>query len=384
MVYSPSMAKRKAPNHGLPWKKQKLRTYNNSTMSTNGAHNAFQQLGELIKAYDGNRAENAVTQRQVDTNNKTVSMYQRKKRKPVSRRTKVKRKIKRRFAKKVKKVLTNKSRWNYHTMNFTNNANFNSTIGNRFTDQVAIATDGYPGLTLTKGELSGGANSDLITAVSRAALATESINGVEQNTIASNFRAYFKAKMTNTLFIRGEPDLVDPEIIVDTYTDANPMIIDVYQCVAARNITEASYAHPYTAWVTLCGLVVGEMQSITPVGMQQSSLYNKGAVPWQTAGWSKYWKVESVTRHRLTDQSSPVTWSTYSKGWYSKVKWDGKYAVKGITKACMVIVAPIEHVVDRLGLNMTMSSDKHFQYKIPGNVGGADNMSITYTSQATM
>jgi len=344
---------------------------------TGAPDNTINNIRNIMELFGGERADNATTVRQTDSNNKTVSMYKRKKKKKVSKRTKVKRKIKRRFTKKVKNVLTARSKWNYHTLNFTNDLVWTQALNDKFTTQHVCLTNTSPGCILAKGALSylGGTNNDLLVAISRAQLGTESIAGTEQNTLVGNFRCYFKATLKNVLFSRGPGNPAAP-----FWDETNPLIIDVYLCTAAKNITEELHATPYQSWNTLHIGSGADVHTITPSTMTGMLAAHKGNTPSMCAGFSKYWKIDQVTRHRLTDLSSGINFTCSTRGWYDTKKWAGKYAIGGITKAYMVVVAPVQLDSHPTNINMAWGSDKHFQYKVPGNIGGSDNMSISFTS----
>jgi len=114
----------------------------------------------------------------------------------------------------------------------------------------------------------------------------------------------------------------------------------LYECVAATDIADATYANPVIALLTLNN-AFNEFQTATDAG----ELYARGTEPTDCPGFGKYWKILTKYKVRIpfatNINNATQTFKMHSKPYmrYGQ-RFNGKWAVKGLTKYFMMIVEP--------------------------------------------
>lgn len=143
-----------------------------------------------------------------------------------------------------------------------------------------------------------------------------------------------------------------------------PVVIDIYECYAARDINLLAYNTPTAAWATLLAELVNNP---TDVGTQSATQIINGQTPYDCPNFGKYWGIRKKTRILLP----PLNTSEY-------MLWGGKFtlngskfndyvAVKGISKGLLIIGG----IGDNTGitssgqiLRTVVNSTYHFKYEV--------------------
>lgn len=260
------------------------------------------------------------------------------------------------FKKKVKKVFTKFLPWSTYTDNLVNRyhittaPNASATVQDVFglgasAEQLLVAY----GTILDAG----------LKDVSHIVAISNSYGHVEDNAAAvpstvnpPNFnfvKFYFKVRM--------EFDIICQNVEV---TDSNPLYMDIYECVANRNINDVNYANPGQAW-SQC-----HADNLDPATFGTDTVDYPGArgnVPQEAPGFSKWWKVTQVTRIRIAS-AAPYHYKLFTGGLWDVRKYANLYCVKGITKGIIIVAAPIQLITKPSAYDISVSGvSKHFKFK---------------------
>lgn len=160
------------------------------------------------------------------------------------------------------------------------------------------------------------------------------------------------------------------------YSASNPLITDIYECVAARNMNagDAAYLSPQEAFQQC----VADGQTLS--GRTVPTQDFKGMTPFNVPNFGKYWKILTVTRVSLV-YNTVTHFKVHTRGVYSKRKFENNYCLKGVTKAVMFISEPTFQFALPATYNFNVSGIQNITtYKIPPkfNSGGiAATTSIT-------
>lgn len=115
------------------------------------------------------------------------------------------------------------------------------------------------------------------------------------------------------------------------------IFIDIYECVASSNVTDANYNSARLAWLNALALNI-ESDAIAARTNLLSTM--SGCTPYQAPGFAKYWKIIKKTRV-LAGPGSKTNYTYFTKGRNVKVaKTLGQYATKGLTKDLIIVVNP--------------------------------------------
>lgn len=129
---------------------------------------------------------------------------------------------------------------------------------------------------------------------------------------------------------------------------------DLYECVAARDISDSDYANPAITWNTLM------LYAATSSGAISGSQTIRGSEPTDCPNFGKYWKILKKTKVRIPNNgianNAYQTFKMYGKPhlWQGQTAQD-KWAIKGITKYFMLIFEP-EQIGNRYGVSESVVS----------------------------
>lgn len=113
--------------------------------------------------------------------------------------------------------------------------------------------------------------------------------------------------------------------------------MDVYECVAASDITDALFSSARLAWAQALILNAQADQLLARTTLLPTM---SGSTPYQAPGFAKYWKVIKKTRV-LCGPSSKTNYTYFTKPKYiNNSKIIGQYATKGLTKDLIIITNP--------------------------------------------
>lgn len=318
----------------------------------------------ITKATGGDRfikPQNEDTRHNLNSTYNAASLYsraktRRNKRKVTPRQRRIKFK-KRKFNRKVKKVV--QKMWPISQMHirFTDGLDITSTVQNNFIVQDVFGAGFTQALQLATGPLNDTAQKDLHLVAEQMETAgyvegSVAKSGNTKNTEMMKF--WFKAKMNLSILC-----------LNNEYTNDNPLIIDIYECTAAKNIKDINYRSPASAWTQ--ELAEKNLSHDTLAGI---SATNKGMTPQMTKGFSSYWKVDKVTRVRIASLA-PFDIELNTSGIYSEKLHDNTYAIGGITKGLIIVAAPTYVRTNPASWSFHIRGiNKHFKYRpIPeGNV----------------
>ena len=279
----------------------------------------------------------------------------RKKRK-LSAAVKKKKIVARTFKKKVKKVLTKFVPWSTYTFNGNTNYNITGTPNSSITQQDVWGAGALnSNILLAYGSITDGTLIDVthITGI------TESYGHVENN--ATNVPTPvnpFNSSMVKFYYrVRMEFDIYCQNVEIN---DANPLYIDIYECVAARNITDVNYASPGQAW-TQCHADNADKATFTTDTVDYPNA--RGNTPAEAPGFSLWWKICQVTRIRIAT-SAPYHYKMFTGGLWDVRKNQGLYCVKGQTKGIILVGCPIQTLTLPVTWNIHVGgTSKHFKFK---------------------
>lgn len=249
----------------------------------------------------------------------------------LSRRAKTVRRKRVRFSKKIRKIVKQSSKWNWFKGNRVNGwDHFNVPYANFGTLQTG--QDVFPEALTASWQLMAlpGPQASNATAAWHIRQQMNDMGHIEDGILVSDTNiGDTKTKMLMTS--RWEGQLVQSRA---EYTNAFPLWIDIYEFVAVKNITDIEYSTPQRAWNTIL------QDYKAPTAEALNSQYTKGTRPTDNDLLAKWWKVSQITRVRMVD-STRFQYDMNTSGTYSHAVHSLCYAMAGITKALMLIVAPI-------------------------------------------
>lgn len=288
----------------------------------------------------------------------STSLYSktgRKKRK-LSAAVKKRKVVARKFTKKVKKVLTKFVPWSTYTFNSNSTYAITGVPNASITQQdVWGAGSSSAQLLVGYGLILDGGLRDVshITAIAdsyghvedSAAAVPTAVNPLNSNMI----RFHWTVRMELDLYCQ------NTEI-----NDANPLYVDIYECVANANITDIDYANPGQAW-TQCHANNADKATFGTDTVDYPNA--RGNTPFNCPGFSKYWKICQVTRIRIAT-SAPYHYVMYTGGLWDPRKYTNVYAVKGQTKGIVMVGCPIQTLTLPANWNLHVGGvSKHFKFK---------------------
>jgi len=163
------------------------------------------------------------------------------------------------------------------------------------------------------------------------------------------------------------------KLTVQNTSPSKDLIFDLYECVAAQDISDPNYANPVITWTFLTG--INEDQSTGTWGIPVL----KGSEPTDCPRFGKYWRVLKKHKCRIPWDAAPAnayqTFKMSSRPFY----WDGnrfkdKWAVGGLTKYWMMIIDPEQGSTRYAGIDLVCSvyghRNTHFRWDENNTLGG--------------
>jgi len=150
-------------------------------------------------------------------------------------------------------------------------------------------------------------------------------------------------------------------------------LYDVYECVAARNmgVGDVAYNTPQKAWDTC----LSECAVPTDGGATTANLsIYKGSRPSDCPQFSKYWKVEEITRIAVNTYGEAFQFTMKTSGKISHRVSSQNYCLKGITKVLFLVGNPVGSPTNPSTASINYQNEKTFKFKaLNGNTGGPVN-----------
>jgi len=118
-------------------------------------------------------------------------------------------------------------------------------------------------------------------------------------------------------------------------TTTVPMIYDIYECVAARDLGEADakYNEPLKCWAEL----LTESYSPYDATSRRPNIFDNAQSPYDCPGFGKYWKILKKTRVLLGQNQTTDHWIQTRGFTLQGDRWWAMHAIKGITKGLIII-----------------------------------------------
>lgn len=178
---------------------------------------------------------------------------------------------------------------------------------------------------------------------------SQDINGtaVQKSTLSGNQLKIWVSKCRLQITIENKSSLNVQIPPAESWTPQD-VVCDVYEFVAATDITDSSYRSVKDAMYTLfsSSTSVNTAVPTTDSSIPANMFTLKGTTPLQVRDLGKYWKLVGKTRVNIpynTDQGIwPYQTLTYSsrKHLVDFKKWKDLYAKKGVTKNLLFIFEP--------------------------------------------
>lgn len=155
-------------------------------------------------------------------------------------------------------------------------------------------------------------------------------------------------------------------------------LMDVYECVAADDISDTSYKSPYDAWNHI------QTTGRAFQGETTTTVDRQTATPFESHSFGKYWKIIRTTRFQMQPGAwTPYTYST--RGYYNNQKVYNNYAIKGQTKALLFILNAATSGTNQLfvGGDLSFHVNRKFKFwtdSIDGSTGMQRLPTSTYHS----
>lgn len=259
-------------------------------------------------------------------------------RKRKSKQTLAKLKRQRRFKEKITKALLPDVELNVYSENF-NNSTYTTTVAG--TQETYQYVSGFTYMVNTGVIWSSTENTGYILgryrniAGSNNATATAGAKSVIQ---PNSFKLRFMASKTELSL---------------TNTSSVPIVIDLYECVAAKDIanTEILYNTPYKAW-TQCLLDAYTPTDAAPTVPRRPLVTDSGQTPYDCPQFGSYWKILKKTRILLPSLNTTEYLMLANKFTLDGDKFNSNYAIKGITKGILIVGG----IGDNTGISTTIGS----------------------------
>lgn len=326
-------------------------------------------IGKYIGHIDKTEFEkpaNSDTNINLNSTFNATSLYNKssKKRKSVSGPVKKKKRAAKNFKRKVKKCLARLPPFSTCTINQSNESGLSSVPQmNNYTQDV-WGLNNFEIHWLGAGQMLDPSFHD----VSHVAAGLQRYGHVE-NGVAIVGQNYEKLKFWFSA--SAEFDLITNN---GEFSDVNPLYVDIYEFVAARNISDPLLATPGLAWVQLHIQNNDKIQGSTDVVDTPNF---RGNIPGKCPDMGKWWKTVKVTRVRMVSNNGPFHYKYETKGVWDPYKNQSLYAVKGITKGLVYVVGAI--ISTNLPANYDMrwkGYSKHFKFREMPLEGKDPNMDV--------
>lgn len=330
-----------------------------------------QVINRLVGATENEKAQNQDTRVNLNSTFNATSLYTKtnRKRKYKSKAAKRTLKKKKTFTKRVKKIVRQTIPTSYLRVNFTTSSVQNGGPNTSRSAQdvwgISIPTDNA--YYLAPGDLVDTNNKDLQRIKTFMEKAGHIEAGAIVNDAANNenhLKFWFSAEMH-----------MDFQCFNSEFDDGNPLYVDIYECTAKSNIQNPLYSTPGYAWANLLA-----EQNLKHVGEAGRSTSNKGETPHQTKDFSKYWKIDQVTRIRVAS-NAPFHIKLTTSGIYNERTAKNAYALAGITRGIILVAGCITSSVLPTAWNAQLSGvHKFFKFK-PMPTGNTQYPQISFSDR---
>lgn len=167
--------------------------------------------------------------------------------------------------------------------------------------------------------------------------------------------AEFKLHMMNSS--------LDISITNPLATSTQPTLYDIYECVAAQDISVLQFSTPVACWQNL----LNDNYSPTDGASNRPTVDTNGQTPYDCPMFGKYWKILKKTRLYLGPGTTSEIKISSGKYTLSGDKFEDNYAIAGISKGVIIIAGigdntnwPLTGTVLRYVAQKTW----HFKYEI--------------------
>lgn len=152
--------------------------------------------------------------------------------------------------------------------------------------------------------------------------------------------------------------------------------VDIYECVAASNITDANYASAYAAFDKCLTTSIGDFVA----AINKLTVTTSGATPYQAPNFFRYWKIIKKTRLLMTtNEIVNYTFRGKSNVGVSNNKVIGQYATKGVTKDLIIIANPTYNGDTTAVTQLKVEWTKNYGIKYPDMQGIQIQLTSTFT-----
>ena len=160
-------------------------------------------------------------------------------------------------------------------------------------------------------------------------------------------------------------DGLEPPTILYDGTKPYPLFADIYELVAATDISDSKFGTAYEAWQNAAINTQKETSASVQVN-PGDEIFLSGYTPYQVRTFNKYWKIIKKTRVYIGVDEQINYKMNGRKGHFHMAKADGKYANKGWTKDLIVVVNPTRNEnVSSFQVPANITWNKNYNYKVP-------------------
>jgi len=174
------------------------------------------------------------------------------------------------------------------------------------------------------------------------------VNGVDITPLAS------ESRWTNSHYVKKRYS----KLTIQNLSGTKDLIFDLYECVAAQDIANDLYANPAITWRTLRN---NWEEHVTGTA---GEAYIKGVEPTDCPQFGHYWKILKKSKVRIPFAANAAnayqTFKMWGKPYNHKgTRFNGKWAVRGITKYWMIIIDPEQGSTRYAGVDVVMNAYCH-------------------------
>lgn len=119
---------------------------------------------------------------------------------------------------------------------------------------------------------------------------------------------------------------------------AVPLVYDVYECVAARDLgtADANYNYPTRCWIQ-CLLDAYVPTDVTTNNPVRPVVQTAGQTPYDVPSFGRYWKILKKTRVLLPPGNTSEQMIMGNKFTMSGDRFNNNFAIKGLTKGVIIV-----------------------------------------------
>lgn len=144
-----------------------------------------------------------------------------------------------------------------------------------------------------------------------------------------------------------------------------PMVIDIYECYAMKDIQALNVATPWDAWTTLCNEnTINNPIDATTTG---TTKLTNGSTPYDCPNFGKYWGIKKKTRVLLPAGNTTEYLMYGGKYKLHGDKFENMAAIKGISKGLLIVGG----IGDNTGwttlqnvIRHVVNTTYHFKYEV--------------------